>query len=387
MDLAFWPAANSEAWAGTWRAYPGVWLLVGATWAALAFARRWPPDAGTAEASRSRRRTLALAGGLAMLWLTLDWPLGSLAAGYLLSAAALQYLLLSLVVPPLLLLSLPPIAGVEEDPDRRQGGARRWWRPPLPLLGGAAFAGVLFGTANPRLVDALRPSVAGSWLVTLLWLGSALLLWWPLLRRRPPMGYMAGVAYLFVPFLLPKVPGLVYIVADGPMYATYTDAPRVAGLAFSAAIDQRAAGVVLWSAGTVMVFVSLGVLFFHWYRDEHRATSPGSLQLPADPEVVEAIFAIPGGWTLLERVIGSLEAELLSDRAGTELRFALRDRAGVRQVVLEVHALLDGAAVEAVEARIARDRARHMARVRPEQRALLDARLRIEVVRVHVRAT
>jgi cytochrome c oxidase assembly factor CtaG len=327
---------------------------------------------------RARRRQIAyFVGGLAVLWLALDWPIGALASGYLLSAAALQYLLVTLAAAPLLLLALP--RGGNDD--RAQPRARsRFWRPPLPLLAGAAFALVLFGGSVPGVLDLLRSNAGGSMALALAWLGAALALWWPLLRGRPPLGYMAGVAYLFVPFLLPKIPGLVYIVAAHPVYETYADASRVAGLSLSAAADQRAAGAMLWSAGTALVFVSLGVLFFLWYRDERRVSAPGSLQLPADPEVVDALFAIPGAWTALERVIAGLDGAL-AERSGTELRFSLRER----RVVLEVHALLDRASAAAIEEGIARDLEHYLARQRPEARAAIESRLAIEVVPINAR--
>ena len=383
MEVAFWPAAASGPWDWGWRAYPGAWLLLAGVAAAFAFARRGFGVPPTATEARARRRQLAcFLSGLGVLWLALDWPLGALAGGYLLSAAALQYLLLTLAAAPLLLLALP-----RREHDDRARAPSRFWRPPLPLLGAGSFAAVLFGTSVPGVLDLLRASAVGSTLLALLWLGAALALWWPLLRRQPPMGYMAGIAYLFVPFLLPKIPGLAYIVASDPLYETYAGAPRVAGLALSATADQRAAGAMLWSAGTAMVFVSLGVLFFHWYRDERRVASPGSLQLPADPEVVDALFAIPGAWTALERVIGGIDAALPAERPGTELRFLIRERSDGAHVVLQVHALLERSEAAAVEQGIARDLAHYVARLQPDRRAVIEARLTIEVVPFRARVS
>ena len=389
MDFGFWPfpafwpaAAEGDAWGWGWRAYPGVWLFIGALFAAFVLARRrvTPPASPTAQRAL-RRQAAYFGGGLGILWLALDWPLGGLAGGYLLSAAALQYLLLTLAAAPLLLLGFPR-APFE---DGGVSAARRVWRPPAQLIGGATFTAVLFGISIPAVTDALRSSALGSMGLALLSLVAALALWWPLLRRRPPMGYLAGMAYLFVPFLLPKIPGLVYIIAGAPLYEVYARAPRVAGLALAAGADQRAAGALLWSAGTAMIFVSIGVLFFLWYRDEKRATAPGSLQLPADPAVVSTLFAIPGAWTAIEWVIAGLEGSLPVERSGTELKFTLRDHPQGTRVVLEVHALLDRTAAQAVEAGVARDLARYVARMEPGRRAEIEARLVIEVVPITAR--
>ena len=44
---------------------------------------------------------------VALLWLTLDWPVGPLGTGYLAWVHALQFVSLGMVVPPLLLNALP----------------------------------------------------------------------------------------------------------------------------------------------------------------------------------------------------------------------------------------------------------------------------------------
>ncbi|MSP22037.1 MAG: hypothetical protein EXR66_03295 [Dehalococcoidia bacterium] len=382
MELSFWPAAEGAAWTWGWRAYPGVWLVIAGLAVMFALVRwRTRPPASPTAVRLFHRQARYFAAGLAILWVALDWPLGRLAAGYLLSAAALQYLLVTLAVAPLLLLSLP-----RPEFEESQSGSRvKVWRPPLPLVGGASFALVLFGAAAPAVLDGLRITALGSLSLVMIWLTAALVLWWPVLRRRPPMAYMASVAYLFVPFLLPKIPGLVYIIAAAPLYEVYERAPRVAGLALSASADQRVAGALLWSAGTAMIFVSVGTLFFLWYRDEKRVTAPGSLQLPADPEVVNTLFAIPGAWTALEWIIAGLEGTLPQGHTGTELRFALHPHPDGARVVLEIHALLDRAATEVMQAGIARDLARYFARMEPDRRAEISARLLIEVVPLTVR--
>jgi hypothetical protein len=297
--------------------------------------------------------------------------------------AALQYLLLSLAVAPLLLFGLPPLP-LRVETVR----LRRLWRPPLQLLAAAFFAAVLFGTAAPLVVDTLRGSALGSMALTLSWFAGALALWWPVLRRGGrQLRYLGAIAYLFVPFILPKVPGLVYIVVDEPIYAVYREAARVPGLALSASADQRLAGVLLWSAGTAMIFVSLGVLFAAWYRDERRASAPASLDIPADPELVAELFAIPGAWLALERVIGGLEASLPESREGYELRVSVRETDFRRRVVVELHAPLDAESSAAIADTMARDLAHYLARLPAPQRATLQAHLGFEVVPFRTRAS
>ncbi|MCC6236858.1 MAG: cytochrome c oxidase assembly protein [Dehalococcoidia bacterium] len=375
MSIGWWPAASDAPWTWGWHGYLGVWVIVAAVGGVVALEwRRASRARGLPDPQARQRRWCALAG-VALLWTALDWPLGALAS-VLLSAAAVQYLVLSLAVAPLLLYGLPRLPQAP-----RHASVGGLWRPPVQLLTGAAFAAVLLGGSATVVVDRLRPSEAGSMLLGVLWLAAAVALWWPVLRRDGrQLRYMAAVAYLFVPFILPKLPGLVYILESRPVYEVYAAAPRVAGLTMTAVGDQRLAGAILWSAGTVLVFVSLGLLFAAWYRDERRVTQPASLQVPADPELVAELFTIPGAWTALERVIEGLEASLPLERQGVELRIAVREVASARRVVVELHAPFDDESSAVVSAHMTRDLRRYLAGLSGEQRAAIEAHLGFEVV-------
>lgn len=384
MGISIGPVASGEPWVWAWQAYLGVWCVLVAVGALLV--REWRPasmERGALD-QRRRLRLVATIAGWVSLWLAIDWPLGGLAA-YLLSAASLQYLVINLVVAPLLLFGLPRV-----PPSRLSGAptAPRVWRPPVQLLTAAVFAAVMFTSVVPAFVDGVRASALGSLGLVTVWLVSGVAMWWPVLRRDGgQLRYLAAVAYLFVPFILPKVPGLAYIAADEPVYGVYANAPRVAGLALSPLGDQLASGGILWSAGTAMIFVSLGVLFEAWYRDERRASAPASLQIPADPELVAELFAIPGAWVALERVIGGLESSLPTERAGYELRLAVRERTGRRCVVVELHAPLDGSATAQVAESMTRDLERYLARLPEAQRLIVESHMDFEVVPFRTRAS
>ena len=67
--------------------------------------------AGARAAGRPQRPVHPLfVGGLIVLWLSLDWPIGALGAGYLASVHMLQFLLMALVAPPMLLMGPSPDA-------------------------------------------------------------------------------------------------------------------------------------------------------------------------------------------------------------------------------------------------------------------------------------
>ncbi|MEZ4502761.1 MAG: cytochrome c oxidase assembly protein [Dehalococcoidia bacterium] len=319
--IAWWPLADGSAWSGAWRPHPAVWLALALAVGAFVLARRREE----AEAARDHRRPAPgrprlFALALVMLWASLDWPLGTLAAGYLASAAAAQYLLLTLAVAPLLLASWPGGSAEAGPPSE----LRR--RLSHPLTGALVFAAVLFATHAPALVDPIRGHAAGALLLDAAWLGAGLLLWRPVVghSRTRRLTYITGIAYLFVPFILPKAPGLVFALADGAIFEVYGDAPRVGGL--SVVQDMQLAGILLWSAGTVMIFVSLGIIYARWLREDRRMNAPESLGVPADPEVVELLFATPGGWVAVEQLIAIVHSEL-QETPGTLLEFERRPAA------------------------------------------------------------
>ena len=88
--MNWWCAAQGVPWDWTWRAYPGVWLFIGIV--AIAY---WTVGGGRSVEPRKR---LLFWIGLALLWASLDWPLGALGAGYLASIHMVQFLLMALLL-------------------------------------------------------------------------------------------------------------------------------------------------------------------------------------------------------------------------------------------------------------------------------------------------
>src|SRR5690349_1788904 len=104
-DLQWWCVARGEPWSWTWRPHPGVWLFI----ATLAFFYwtlvRDRVAAAPASAPRGKNywRTASAVAGFVLLWITLDWPVAALGAGYLAGVHSMQFLMLAMIVPALLL--------------------------------------------------------------------------------------------------------------------------------------------------------------------------------------------------------------------------------------------------------------------------------------------
>ena len=392
--MEWWPVASGEAWTWAWQAYPGVWLFVGVIAAGYALIIR-------AEEARARRRGEAgvegwriacFAGGLALLWVSLDWPLGRMAAGYLATANAAQDLLVTLGAAPLLLLGLPPSRDRQRQPLSVVGRARSLLGQ--PIIAAAVFGIALMVTHLPDVVDALRPTALGSAAITTTWLVSAVVLWTPLagpLAGRHRLPYFGALVFLAVPFVFPKIAGAFFVFADEPLYQVYTTAPRVFD-DVSAMQDQHAAGFVLWVIGSLMVVAALGALFHRWFTEDRRIASPASLEIPADPRAVDLLFEVPGAWAALEQLVASVGQALPADRTGTTLAFGYRDRiedaghagdgdgAPPTQVILELHVSLSAAAEASIAQRIEADYGEYLGRLPPRRRDGIARALAFRVV-------
>jgi len=261
-ELQWWCSAQATAWSWTWRPYPGVWLFV-----ALAAVVYWRLARRGADASASPGRTAAAVAAIAVLWLTLDWPVGALGAGYLASVHSVQFIALAMIVPPLMLLGVAPArwAALAE----RAGAVRVLRRVTQPLFAMLAFALIMLVTHAPLVVDGLMATQAGSFLLDMLWLGSGLLFWWPILSpvpAHPRFGPPLQIPYLFVGTVGHVFLAMWLLLAEFPVYATYELAPRIPG--FAAVADQQMAGGVLLLLGTPLVLITISVIFFRWIGSE-----------------------------------------------------------------------------------------------------------------------
>ena len=279
--MRWWCSALDAPWTWQWQPYPGVWLFVLAIGGVYAWAvRRLEPSrlAGDDRPTAPRDVVFFLLGLLA-LWIAADWPLGALAAGYLLSVKTVQYLLLAYVAPGLMLLGMPRWLLRRLIRGRVAFRvAKALSRPLLPL---AIANGVLVATHLPVVVDGVSGSQLGTFLLDVAVIGSGFAFWWPALALLPelgPLSYGARIGYLGLNVFVPTVPASFFTFSQYPIYALYELAPRVGGI--SAIADQRAAGMVMKLAGGALLFGTMSVMFFRWYRQEAAADPDAAVQLP-----------------------------------------------------------------------------------------------------------
>ena len=265
--MTWWCSARGVAWSWSWQAYPGVWIFVvcliaGYLWA---ITRASDITGSTSSPTTSRREVALFFVGMFALWLALDWPIGALGAGYLLSVHQVQYLLLVMIAPPLLLLGTPVWLATWMTHRRSLHRVMHFVVRPVPAI--LICNAIVVLTHLPTAVDGLMPTQLGSFAVDMAWLLGGLVLWWPVIRPLPETGslsYPARFGYLLAATLIPGIPAAFYFFADYPIYALYELAPPVGML--SALDDQFLAGIIMKAGSFVVILLALSILFFRWHR-------------------------------------------------------------------------------------------------------------------------
>jgi len=246
----------------TWPFDPSVYVGL----VVLFFGHAWLAR-GAADAER--KHTLYLLAGLFTVWLALETPIDTISDYYLDSVHMLQHVLLAFVAPPLMLLGL---SAAMAGSLLRVPGLRAITEPiPAQLIA----AVVMIAWHIPTLFDATLANESLHILEHVMFIGSGLVLYWPIVQAtsahaRWEMSAGAKLVYMLLATLPQDGVALVLIFSRVPFYDFYTHAPRLLE-GFTALIDQTIAGAVLMIFGKVTLGIAAGVVFFRWFGAEHRA--------------------------------------------------------------------------------------------------------------------
>lgn len=264
--MSFWCSATGQPWTWEWRAYPGIWAFI----LLVAFGMWYWNKAGAQAALKPQRPMHPVfLGGLIVLWLSLDWPIGALGAGHLASVHMIQFLMMALIAPPMLLMGPSPEAlALLNQPGLLRSLVRRVVSPFLALT---IFSVIVLATHLPPLVDVLMASQLGSMLIDLLWIGAGVVFWWPVVLSTPAqprfkhpvkIGYVV-LGIMFSPIMFGLAGFLAY--SQTPLYGVFELAPPVSGI--SAHDDHQLAGVLMSVGGACIAFTAISVLFFRWNKE------------------------------------------------------------------------------------------------------------------------
>jgi putative membrane protein len=210
-------------------------------------------------------RVAAFATGLFLLAASLNSPLETIAAQYLLLIHLFQNALIADLAPLLVLLGLTPRM---RRAIGRRGMDRLRTRWILPLWLGAWYLTHLAPFYNWALRTGWGLSVEHAILIA-----AGLLFWWPIVSDRlsPP----AGLAYLAIAFVGSSFLGLAFIFSDHPFYSFYEHAPRLWGL--SPIRDQNLGGILMNGEQTLVFLGAIGWYVMRLLDEEHAAHESVSL--------------------------------------------------------------------------------------------------------------
>jgi cytochrome c oxidase assembly factor CtaG len=202
-------------------------------------------------------RLAAFGSGLFLIAASLNSPLETIAAKYLLLIHLLQNALIADVAPLLVVLGLTPRMR-DELAARGLGRLRSRWI--LPLWLGAWYLTHLAFFYNWALRTGWGLNIEHGILI-----GVGLLFWWPIVSGRltPP----AGLGYLAVAFVGSSFLGLAYIFSSHSFYSFYEHAPRLWGL--SPTRDQNLGGILMNGEQTLVFLLAIGWLIVRLLDEEH----------------------------------------------------------------------------------------------------------------------
>lgn len=254
-------------WLTHWNFHPsiilGLFLLGGAyLWGLVKMRPRSPlVDDG------QPKQGIAFFLGLLVIFLAECSPLHDLSEDYLFSAHMFQHMLLTMVVPPLLIMGTP---GWLLSPFLRSRWVFRAARLlTLPLVAFVLFNGNLALWHLPEFYGlALRVHNVHIF-QHLTFLGTGVLLWWPILSplpELPRLSYPAQMLYLFLQSFVPAVLASLIVFSDTLVYQWYGETPLIWGL--SPLADQQIAGLIMKLGGTAVLVLALAIIFFAWFNGE-----------------------------------------------------------------------------------------------------------------------
>lgn len=247
-----------------WEPHPEVWLLVAALIGLGVYAARviQPKAVAAGGEPITWRQKAWFIAGVAVFWISADYPLHEIAEQRLYSLHMLQHSLLMLVFPPMMLLATPTwlarlIVG--------DGGFKRfvyfWSRP------GPALAVNLALTAITHWAWVVNMSVENGplhYFVHLVMVISSLFVWMsicgpiPELQVGPPM----KMVVIFMLSIIPTLPAAFLTTAETVIYQSYNHSIRLWDM--SVETDQQLAGVIMKVVSGMYLWVLIGTIFFRW---------------------------------------------------------------------------------------------------------------------------
>lgn len=228
----------------------------------------------------ARRHVASFVGALLVLFVALNGPLHNLSDTYLFSAHMAQHLLLTLVFPPLLLYGTPAwVVRPLLTPRWVMAFGRAVTRP---LTAAIVFTAPIVIWHVPALYEAALRHHTIHILQHLVFLTTAVIMWWPALSpvpELPRIPHLVQMLYFFLLGIPMSVTGALITLSDSVLYPFYAAAPRVAGL--TPLDDQQVGGLLMWVLGGLMLWVVMTVIWFRYSVWDERGDAEQGVPLEA----------------------------------------------------------------------------------------------------------
>lgn len=252
--------------------HPEVWLLIAALVGLGFYAARVVGPKAVRDGSPivTRRQVGWFFTGVAVLWISSDYPIHDISEERLYSVHMVQHLLLSYVAAPMFLLATPTWLA------RLVVGEGKWLRRLChPVFAGVTFNIVTVALHWPETVNASVGNGPLHYGLHVLLVFSALLMWMPVVGPLPDLrlSLPAQMVYLFMMSIVPTVPSAWLIFAEGAVYSAYDIPERLWGLSVTS--DQQIAGLLMKLVAGFYLWGLIIVLFFKWARRNMEANRVG----------------------------------------------------------------------------------------------------------------
>ncbi|MCH7745567.1 MAG: cytochrome c oxidase assembly protein [Chloroflexi bacterium] len=215
------------------------------------------------------RQIATFTAGMAVIFISLLSPIHFLSDNYLFSMHMVQHVLLTLVAPPLLILGTPDWL---IRPLLRPNLAFRAARLAVhPIIAFALFNFIFSVWHIPTLYATSLNNHAVHIGEHLLFMGTAVIMWWPIVSMMPELPrlpYPIQMGYLFLLSVAQIIVFALLTFANEPLYEFYVNAPRIWGI--SPLLDQQL-GAIIMKIGAGTLFLTLFiVIFFRWFKHEEE---------------------------------------------------------------------------------------------------------------------
>jgi putative membrane protein len=222
----------------------------------------------------------------------------------------IQHLLLVTIAPLLLLLPNPMPYLLWGMPDSLRGVAGNGLNSVInkdtnfgrvlrkisgPAIAWFLFIGIIIGWHDPDLYNAaLRNELVHDLEHITLFL-AGMIYWWTATGAGPrihkQLGKLAKIAFILAAIPPTMALGVVLAFSGTVIYSFYNDMPRLWGI--SALDDQRISGIIMWIPGSMMHFMSAGVIIFTILSGGRRKKSSTYTERTLDESMTAPAISSP----------------------------------------------------------------------------------------------